>query len=185
MSAVQGQESNAGTESVAGALLSTLESEAETLGRLGHTFELQLEALRNRQQDLLEQSTLQANDEVANLARLRQMRERQMRLLGRTLDLNADSATLSDMLDRMATDPRSHVLVGRLRTARGLVHARARETQDRCIALEGALQFAVQVGREMMHALQGLDQPVPAPVYTAQGGARQASAPRSLLNHVG
>ena len=178
-------EINAGTASVAEALLTTLGSEADTLGRLGHTFELQLEALRGRQQDLLEQATLQANDEIANLTRLRQVRERQMRLLGRTLDLSADAAALSDMLDRMAEDARIDELVERLRQARGAVHARARETHERCLALEGALQFAVQVGREMMQALQGLDMPAPASVYTAQGGARQASAPRSLLNQVG
>ena len=185
MSSAPANDINAGAESVAGALLSTLESESETLTRLGHTFELQLEALRNRQQDLLEQSTLQANEEVANLTRLRQMRERQMRLLGRTLDVTAESASLSDMLDRMALDPRREALAERLRGARTVLHARARETQDRCQALEGALQFAVQVGREMIHALQGLDLPVPASVYTAQGGARQASAPRSLMNHMG
>lgn len=185
MMATPSNEVNAGTESVAGALLTTLESEADTLRRLGQTFELQLEALRNRQQDLLEQATLQANDEVANLSRLRQVRERQMRLLGRTLEMRADTASLSEMLDQMAFDPRVAGLVDRLRTARTSVHARARETQQRCQTLEGALQFAVQVGREMMQALQGLDLPVPASVYTAKGGARHASAPRSLTNHVG
>ncbi len=176
---------NSGTESVGTALLTTLESEADTLLRLSQTFELQLEALRNRQQDLMEEATIQANHEVANLTRLRQMRERQMRLLGRTLDLSLEEAALADMLDRMSLDPGMASLVERLRTARSTVHNRARETQARCQALEGALQFAVQVGREMMQALQGLDLPAAASVYTARGGAQQASGPRSLLNQMG
>src|SRR5690606_33911363 len=147
--------------------------------------ELQLEALRNRQQDLMEEATIQANDEVANLARLRQTRERQMRLLGRTLDLGLEEPALTDMLDHMSSDDATLAVAERLRTARATVHARAHETQARCQALEGALQFAVQVGREMMQALQNLDQPAPVAVYTAQGGARQASGPRSLLNQMG
>lgn len=174
----------AGAESVAEALLVTLTSEADTLSRLSQTFELQIEALRTRQHDLLEQATLQANDEVANLARLRQTHERQMRLLGRTIGMEAEEATLQAMIDRLSAIEAAG-LADRLRRSRASLRTRAGAAQTRCRELEGALQFAVQIGRELMQALHGLEMPPGSGVYTAKGGAGQTTTPRPLLNQMG
>lgn len=185
MSEAREKSVNAGPESVVEALLSTLASEVETLTRLSQTFELQIEALRSREHDLLEQATLQANDEIANLARLRQTHERQMRLLSRTIGIDAEKATLEAMIERMEKSESSGGLAERLRASRASLRSRAGDAQNRCRELEEALQFAVQIGRELMQALQGLDMPPGSAVYTAQGSARQTTTPRPLLNQMG
>lgn len=174
-----------GPAAMAATLVTTLEAERESLTRLCGCFEAQLEALRTRAQDRMQEVTIEANEEVANLSRLRQTRERQTRLLGRMLQLDADNATLTELADTLVRLADGDDIGHHLLDVRTRVRAKAQETHERCQELEFALQYAVQLGREMMQAMQGLDTAPPTRVYTATGSAARTTSTRSLLNHVG
>lgn len=166
-------------------LLETLRQEDEALQVLHACFDAQLEALRQRDQEQLQQATLRVNEGLATLERLRQARERQTRLSARVLHLNEEQATLQELGQALEQQPDTAFLAPHLLAAREQVRTRAAQTRLRCEEFEFALQYAIQLGREMLHVLQNLDAPPPSRVYTANGGIGQTSTPRSFLNKVG
>jgi hypothetical protein len=166
-------------------LLETLRQEEETLLKLHGCFEAQVEALRLHDQERLQQATLQVNEGVAALERLRQARERQARLAARVFHLNEEQATLQALEEALRQQPEAATLASLLHTAREQVRLRAAQTRQRCEDFEFALHYAMRLGHEMLQVLQNLDTPPPARVYTAHGGIGQASPPRSFLNKVG
>jgi hypothetical protein len=174
-----------GAVSMASALIATLRAEREALERLTMHFDEQIEAIRNRLPEALDLATELANDEVNALASLRQTRERQMRLLGRVLHADTDTVTLHQLADLLARTAGASTVGFDLLDARAHVRDQAHATRVRCEELEFALQYAARLGRELVHALHGLDAAAPTRVYTARGNAALATAPRPFVNRVG
>ena len=174
-----------GLLSIAGRLLATLRQEEETLARLHETFNDQIEALRRHRHEVLESSTAQVNEAVHAMEGLRKARERQARLLGRLLGLEAGDVSIEGLATALENLPDAAGQAQRLREARGRIHERARQTRQRCEEFEFALQYAVKLGREMLQVMQDLDVPPPARIYTASGDATQTAQPRSLVNKMG
>ncbi|MEX1055514.1 MAG: hypothetical protein WED81_05760, partial [Rhodothermales bacterium] len=98
-------ESQNGPATIAASLLETLQQELECLVRLYGHFDLQIEAIRRRSNKLIEDTTHATNEEVNVLARLKQSRDRQQRLLGRVLRIESDHAKVGELAARLAQAP--------------------------------------------------------------------------------
>ena len=163
------------------AWLGTLAREAEAVERLHTAITHQLDALRARDQQAIEDTTDAASQAVHDLGQLRQVGERQSRLVGRVLGLsNADRAALAAALAE-----RDPALSRQLRAALDGLREHVEDAQARSQELAFALQIAVHIGQELLLTWQQLDAPAPSRVYTANGGPSQATPPRSFVNHVG
>ena len=166
-------------------LLETLEDERQSLVRLFTHFDQQIEALRGRNQDMIDEATHRTTEEVNVLARLKQNRDRQVRLLGRVLRIDGENTSLDDIAGALRRDPRTSSLALRIAETRTVVKQQAIRTQDRCRDLEFSLQFAAHLGREILQALQGFDAPAGGLTYNASGGTVESKGTRSFLNKVG
>ena len=169
------------------ALLHTLEREQDGLGRLRDQFGQQLQALRDQQAQQLQRVTLQIGEETSQLQRLQQKRERQTQLLSRALGGGAEGAPLGleELAGKLFTVPGGHEMSRRLLDARADVVEEAERTQQRREELAFAVEYALKLGREMLHVLQDLNVPPPTRLYTARGAAAERAAPRSFLNKMG
>lgn len=175
----------AGPATIAANLLSTLQEEATLLDQLRGCFDEQMDALRGQAPDRLETATQDANEIVNRMNQLRQVRLRQMRLMGRVLRLDSAPVTLAALAEALQATPDGRTVSQQLLDTRTTLRSLARTTQQQCEDLEFTLQYALQLGREMLETIKGLDTPPPTKVYTARGDARQTTTPRSLLNRVG
>lgn len=165
-------------------VLDSLGRERDALEALQGGLDAQLEALRAQDRAALDAATQDVNETSARLERCRQARLRQMRLLTRVLGLDAE-ATLGDCADALAARPGAAEHGHGLAALRADIRERAGTIQRRCEEIEFALQYAVQLGRDMLQTLQALDAPAPSRGYTATGAATTAPTHRSFLNRVG
>jgi hypothetical protein len=163
-------------------LLATLEQESAVLGTLGDALGVQLAALRGREHDALQTGAERTSEAVAELDRLRLVRERQTRLLGRVLGLETDDAALLPLADALA--PHDAEQASRLRTLRDDVRARAETADAQSQELAFALNVAVRLGRQMLQAWQHVEAPLPSQHYTA-AGRTTPTPPRPFVNHLG
>jgi hypothetical protein len=174
-----------GPATMATSLLETLQQEMDCLVRLYGHFDLQIEAIRRRSNKLIENTTHDTNEEVIVLARLKQARDRQLRLLGRVLRMEGDPATVGELALRLAQGPETRQIASQITKLVAKIKEQAKFTQGRCRDLEFALQYAVHLSRELLQAIQGIDQPAGGRHYTAKGGTVESAGTRSLLNRVG
>lgn len=175
-----------GPVSVAKALLETLEQEQEGLVQLHDQFGRQLQALRDQQATQLQHITLQISEQTSRLGRLHQMRERQMRLLGRLLGAEAgEPLSLETLAERLYPFVGSPETSRRLLEARANVIEEAERAQQRREELAFAVEYALKLGREMLHVLQDLNVPPPTRLYNAHGGTAENANPRSFVNKMG
>ncbi len=165
-------------------LLDTLRAEEEALLRLDALVGQQLDAVRGRHHAALETLTIDTGNAAAELHRLKTVRERQSRLLGRVLKLGTDA--LPD-LDALATalDGLDADTARSLRSARSRIHTLAARSRQNADTLNFALHYAVSLGREVMGVLQGLGGPAPLRTYNGAGQRTTAQASHSYLNRVG
>jgi len=173
-----------GPDGLVHGLIGTLREEEAALIQLAGSFERQLDALREQQQEQHELALHDASETLGVLNQLRARRERQMRLLGRVLRTGADDATLQQLAAAVDAHPNTGPWGADLLEARAAVREQATATRRICEHLDFALQYAVGLGREMLQAMQDLDRP-PTDVYTARGHTSRAAKPRSLLNKIG
>lgn len=153
-------------------LLETLEQEQEGLVRLRDQFGQQLQALRDQQAAQLQRVTRRVGEETNLLDHLRRVREQQMRRLGRALGNEAgDVLSLKDLAERLSGISGGSGLSQRLLEARAGIIEEAERAQQRREELAFAVEYAVKLGREMLHVLKNLDVPPPTRLYTADGGA--------------
>ncbi|HET6569084.1 MAG TPA: flagellar export chaperone FlgN [Rhodothermales bacterium] len=174
----------AGPASQAATLLATLRNEHAALKRLSAHFDAQLAALQDRNPERLDAATQQVAEEMNTVIRLRQARERQMRLLARVMELD-DGGTLTLIAERLQDDTETYDVGAGLAEIREHVLARAKETHRKGQVLAFAIQYASQIGLEMMQTIQGVQVPVSALVYNAAGGTSHATPRTSYLNRVG
>jgi hypothetical protein len=163
-------------------LLATLEQESTVLDTLADALDVQLTALRERHHDALHEGAERASEAVAEMDRLRLIRERQTRLLARVLGLDGDDHELLPVINALATRDADHA--EQLRTLRASLRARAQEADAKSEELTFALGVAVRLGRQMLHAWQHVEAPVAPQLYTA-AGRTTAAAPRPFVNHLG
>lgn len=168
-----------GPQPAVDALLKTLDLEGETVHRLADALARQLEALQTNQQEPLMDATDDASRAVSEMHRLRQVRERQIRLLARLLGLEEPSA--ARLADALAD--RHPGLADRLQTALNSLRASVHTTRERSDELAFALHVATHIGREMLLAWQHMDAPTQG--YTAGGTESNAALPRPLVNQFG
>jgi ribosomal 50S subunit-associated protein YjgA (DUF615 family) len=164
-------------------LIATLEDEYQALQALSASFQAQLNILHQKNLDGLEDATLQASEAVSQLNRLTQARTRQLRLVGRLLNAgdDPDVGAITDAVDALdGGDARAD----RLRTLRQQMRAEADATQQQSAALRYALQYAADLGREMIAFLRGATASAPAQVYTDSGQSPDTDRD-SLVNQIG
>lgn len=172
--------------SLAEAFLDTLEEEHTALLRMHDHFEKQLEAVRRRDHDLIESAAVQTSDEVNVLARLRQIRSRQIRLLGRILRLESGSASIGEIAAALEKDGSTTDIGSRIMHMRETVRTQASQTQERCRDLEFALDYSIHLGHELLEAITGANESGGGRHYTPDGGTVEStSGKRSFLNRVG
>lgn len=174
-----------GPAALASALLETLEEEHEALARLGDHFDAHILALRERRHDQLDEATNRTNDEINTLAKLKQTRDRKMRLLGRVLQIDSAPAGMDDVSAALRGDTATVSVAEEIRAARERIRQQALRTQKRCRDLEFALEYAVHLGRELLQTVQGIDSSGTGKVYTSRGGAVESNPHRSFVNRTG
>lgn len=170
-------------------LISTLEAEHDALQALSARFEDQLAILRQKHLEGLEDATLQTSEAVAELDRLTQARTRQMRLVGRMLDLEhaaptEDTSDLGAVLMAVDDLDGGSDRADRLRTLRQRMKAEARAVKQQSEELRYALQYAADLGREMIAFLRGATSSAPAQVYNDAGQSPDTDRD-SLVNEIG
>lgn len=164
-------------------LITTLNNEYEALQTLAQRFQSQLAILRQKNLDGLEEATLQASEAVSKLDRLTQARTRQMRLVGRMLEMTGtpDLATIAEAARPLDEDGALH---RRLLDLRRQMREQAATTQQLSDELGYALQYAAALGREMIAFLRGATSSPPAQVYTDSGQSPDTDRD-SLVNKIG
>lgn len=175
-----------GPAALASSLVETLEEERASLTRMHDQFDRQIAAIRDRDDEEIERVTLRTNDEVNILARLKQARDRQIRLLGRILRIEGEVTSLRDISDALMRSADTASVGERVAHLREQVRGQAQATQERCRDLEFAIQYAVHLGRELLQAVQGIDTAAGGKHYTSKGGMVESqSSNRSFLNKIG
>jgi len=164
-------------------LITTLDDEYTALQALSASFEKQLAILREKHLDGLEGATLETSDAVADLDRLTQARTRQMRLVGRMLGLD-ESPELDAVADAVDALDDGAARAEQLRTLRQRMRTEAAAVQRQSDELRYALQYAADLGREMIAFLRGATSTAPAQVYTDSGQSPNADRD-SLVNQIG
>ncbi len=164
-------------------LADTIRAEEDALVRLDTLVTRQLEAVRGHHAAGLDVLTTEAANASAELQKLRATRDRQTRLLARVLKLDGDAATLEDIA--AALEPLNADAAHTLRSARSRVRTLAARARQNADTLGYALQYAVSLGREVIHVLQGIDSPEGLRTYTSAGQRTTAAPQRSFLNQIG
>lgn len=183
---MQSEQQPKGPASLSATLLETLEEEHASLTRMQAQFDRQIAAIRDNDQEGVEETAVRTSDEVNILSRLKQTRDRQTRLLGRVLRLDGEMISMRDITDALQSGPATAEVGATLSEVREKVRVQAQATQERCRDLEFALQYAVHLGRELLQAVQGIDTPAGGRHYTSRGSTVESqSGQRSLLNRVG
>ncbi|MDX1547923.1 MAG: flagellar export chaperone FlgN [Rhodothermales bacterium] len=161
------------------ALIETLRQERAATDALHDAFTVQLDALREGTPARQHDGADAAAEALDMLGRLRTVRDRQTRLLGRVLRIDGDLDALAAVL---AAGDATASLGARLRTAADAVRTGAARTRRHADALDFALRHAMSLGRGLIQAMR----PPEAPrTYDATGRAARPASARPLVNHVG
>lgn len=175
-----------GYDGLASSLFETLEEEYASLMRVHDQFERQLAGIRDQDRELIESAALQTNEEVNVLSRLKQQRDRQIRLLGRVLRFEGETISIQDVAAAIQQTSDAAATGDRIIAMREKMRAQALRTQERCRDVEFALEYSVHLGRELLQTIQGIQEPAGARHYTSKGGSVEGvSGTRSFLNRVG
>ena len=174
-----------GTAAMASSVLATLKDELDALVRLRGRFDDHVVALRKRDKEQLDEATNRTNDEVNALARLKNTRDRKLRLLGRVLHLDTDEVSVDEVVRRLDGEQETARTAVEIRRLREEIRSEALTAQSRCRDVEFALEHAVHLGRDLLQALKGEPSTASTRVYTPSGDAVESSGASSFLNRVG
>lgn len=165
-------------------LVETLQEKADAFDELTALFERQLEALRNGETDALTSLATRAQECTATLDELRQVYQRQARLLVRVLELDRDDPSLQALID--ALEQRDAPEAGaRLARARAAVVEQAEAAQEKNDTLRFALEHAAGLNHEILAAVQEATVQTDSRTYTADGTAESGGGEYSLVNTIG
>jgi hypothetical protein len=176
----------AGPDALASSLLETLDEEYDSLLRMHRQFEQQLAGIRGQDHSLIESAALIANDEVNILGRLKQKRDRQIRLLGRVLRLEGGTVSMQDIATSIQLSESTAATGEGILAMRNKIRDQAERTRERCHDLEFAIEYSVHLGRELLQAIQGVDVCGGGRHYTSKGGMVDSTpGTRSFVNRIG
>ncbi|MEX1054789.1 MAG: hypothetical protein WED81_02100, partial [Rhodothermales bacterium] len=99
--------------------------------------------------------------------------------------IEGDHAKVGELAVRLAQAPDTREIASHITDLVSKIKQQALFTQGRCRDLEFSLQYAVQLSRELLQAIQGINQPSGGRHYTSKGGTVESASTRSLLNRVG
>ena len=173
-----------GPEALVQGLLGTLDDESEALEELTHLFQRQLEVVRSSPEPVGEELVEAVSNVVGRLGRLRAGRERQTRLLCRVLKLEMEAPALAELAEALSGHATLSAYGEAVRDARTEVRHEARQARRAGEALNFALQYAEELGRELMQVAHGQKAPAGPQTYTATGRPSRPAS-RSMMNHVG
>lgn len=172
------------TRSPAERLSDALERERTEMAVLADRLRAKLSALRSRDVDELESSTVDLSQAIQELDRLSERRRRRMDEMARALELDATQPDL----EQLALHARSigrEKLADRLVDWRQTMRDQAETTQQLCEQVTFGLQYAAAVGQEMLEVMRGVSPDGPASTYSRDGGSDGDPSSPSFVNRLG
>lgn len=165
-------------------LIETLQNERAALEQLAADLDEQLTLLRGQDLSDLEGCTHSTSESVAALDAITKARTRQMRLVGRILNVDGEP-TLKALAEAARANPDTREAGQRLMALRTELREQAQLVQNRSDELEQALRYAASVGRKMITFLRGGGQSPPQAQGYNQQGASSSPDAHPLLNQLG
>lgn len=171
---------------IADKLIETLDEEIEVLVEMEAAFAEQLEAVRSRDRDRLEEAALETNDLSARLQRLQATHTRQLRLLARVSGMDGyEGASLRPVIDLLDGVETTRAVASDLAHKRETIHERTRACRKLGDQVEYALQYAVALGQEIVRTLRGVGERPTPQGYTADGRNTATPGSSGLVDQVG
>ncbi len=167
------------------ALTGTLQEELSALKEMTAILDEQAAALQGRRPEHLEEATLAATEQMSRLARLQSRREEQTRSLGRLLGLSAPLPAIAEIAAGLESRSLLQSAADSLRVLREQVRSTAGDVHRKLSVIEFAIQYAMQLGAQMIQAVHGAVDPSSGSVYTQRGHMAQSAGLRSYVNRVG
>lgn len=165
-------------------LTGALRREHEKMSVLADRLREKLEALRTRDADELESTTLDLSLAIQELDRLGERRRHRMNALGRALDLSVSQPDLEQLAEHARATDRAQMAES-LRQWRTAMREQAETTQQLCEQVAFGLQYAAAVGQEMLEILRGASPEEPASTYSRDGGSEADPSSPSFVNRLG
>ena len=165
-------------------LVRALEHEYEQMSALNGRLEDKLEALRNRNGEALESTTVDLSQTIRELDGLSAERTRRMSALAEVLELErptGDLAVLADRARALGLEEEAE----RLAQWRSTLQEEAERAQQLCEQVAFGLQYAAAIGQEMLEVLRGGTQDTPTSTYSANGRTDADSSNPSFVNRLG
>jgi hypothetical protein len=163
------------------ALISTLESERNTLVELDAEFTAQIDAIVARDIEAIEEATHRTNVAVAKLESVRKARLRQTKLLARVLGIPGDEIRVAQITERIGGQVQRSRQLEELRDEIvGLADNALTRSED----VAFLLQHSLELNQDLMRSAHAMGTPPPTRLYTAQGTSARP-APSALVNRVG
>jgi prefoldin subunit 5 len=167
----------------ADALIDTLDVEVEALNTLEALYDHQIEAIRSNDLDSINERTTEIQVQTATLRDLSERSERQARLLGRVLDVDADEPALEDLVRALnEVDP---ALGERVAEAQTTVAERVQSVNQRRETLRLALEYAADLNHELLVTMQEAATDADGQTYTAEGQSASGPPDLSFVDTVG
>lgn len=164
---------------LADALIRTLEIERSVLEELDSDFQLQREAITRRDFETIEDATHRTNESVTRLDTLRMTRQRQTRLLARTLGIPGEDVRVAQITEKLGGNLPVSL---RLENLRDDIRALADQAQDKIDEVAFLLQHSLDLGRDMLQAMHGAE---PSTGTYDAAGKSAPSQSRGLVNRLG
>lgn len=168
----------------ADALTATLHTEVEALSTLEALYDRQLQAVRADNMGPVGEHTTKIQEQTATLQDLSARSERQVHLLGRVLEMDADEPSLEEVL-HVLCDGAAPELGEQLREAQRAVTERAHDVNQRRETLRLALEYAADLNHELLTAMQAADEDPEVQTYTAEGQSEPPLPDRFFVDATG
>ena len=160
-------------------LLNTLQQTELEIGELKATLVSQLEAVRSRDTERINESTEGVTHIARRLGALLAKRARQSDALA---DLLAGGSASDPVV---LQEPQAQALDEQIKNVESRIRGHAEETHRLYEDLAFALHFAAKLDSDLIRAVWGARQPEEATVYTPDGNTSQTGRSTGMVNQVG
>lgn len=162
-----------------------LQHERAALGLIKSHLDRQLQALRQQDREVVEDTTLNTSQKVNSLQQLRNERDEIVKSMARILNLKEEKTRLQPLIIALATELKDKELKAKLATLAAELPEEAASIKDSCKELAYSLQYALHLGQSLIEAIHGATSPTPVQIYTAKGNKELATNRRMMVNKVG
>ncbi len=166
-------------------LAATLDAKKHALTALSSSISAQMEALRTHESHDVRETTMSANEHLHVVTRLHEEQAALMAGLAATLSIDDERPSLSRMARHL------EALEGGQETAQSLardaeaIRQLATDTRSKSEELAYSLQYALHLGKELIQAVQAVNQPDAVSLYTPHGKTSIGASPRPFVNRMG